>query len=99
MHFWGQSAWLRITFGDLVGRAVDPDPSKPRGGPEHTQSNSQVHVLLLFVDPSDHRGCFAGELCLPSAVRRSRAGNAPHDRRWVWLFWRDARTPVPATVS
>jgi hypothetical protein len=21
------------------------------------------------------------------------------DRRWVWLFWRDARTPAPATVS
>ena len=81
MHFWGQSAWLRSTFGDLVGGAVDPDPSKPRGRPERTQSNGQVHTLLLFVAASDHRWCSAGERCLPSAVRRSRAGNAPHDRR------------------
>jgi len=51
MHFWGQNAWRRITFGDLVGSAVDPRPSKPRGRPESHPEQRQVRVLLLFVAP------------------------------------------------
>src|SRR5215470_9235113 len=58
MHFWGQSAWLRITFGDLVGErrrlATLETPRQARSHPEQRQ----VHVLLLFVAPSDYCGCF-----------------------------------------
>jgi len=39
MHFWGQSAWLRITNGDLVGKSCRPRLSKLRDRPDHTQGN------------------------------------------------------------
>src|SRR5262249_15884600 len=41
-------------------------PQQARSHPEQRQ----VHVLLLFVATSDYRGCFAGELCVLSTVRR-----------------------------
>jgi len=47
----------------MPGRAVNPDPRNPATARSHPEQR-QVHVLLLFVAPSDYRGCFAGELCV-----------------------------------
>src|SRR5215470_16041845 len=77
MHFWGQSAWLRITFGDLVRESRRPRPSKPRGRPDHTPEQRQVDVLLLFVAPSDLSRVLRWGTLRLSATWRSRAGNAP----------------------
>jgi len=49
MHFWGQSAWLRITFGDLVEESRrTPTLETPQQARSHPEQR-QVHVLLLFV--------------------------------------------------
>src|SRR5262250_3326353 len=73
----------------------DTEPEPPQ-----TAIMETVSGYLPSTRPLTPKDLRHGQLRVPKCIGScSNLAEPDYFRRWVWLFWRDARTPAPATVS
>jgi len=96
------SAYAHTRSGGMLPRSVNTMPQHSIRMPTANADASQLAMgaTLLEEPPKADRTSVAGAAARPPwRWGKIVVAQLHQDRSWVWLFWRDARTPAPATVS